>query len=174
MKAAIYCRVSTSEQTNDNQLLELRKYCSDNKYEIVGEYCDIISGTKSSRPQLDLMLRDMRERKFGSVICYKFDRLGRSTSHLLTVLDEMKNKEVRLIATSQNIDTATSMGKFFYTIFAGFAEMEREMLVERVKLGLARARAEGKPIGKRGKDKNQRRKSGYWLRWERQRELATI
>lgn len=167
MRTALYVRVSTQEQTNENQLLELRKFCQNNSYEIIAEYSDIISGTKSSRPQLDKMLQDMRDKKFEAIVCWKFDRLGRSTQHLLQVLEEMKNKGVRLIATSQNIDTNTSAGKFFYTILAGFAEMEREMIVERINLGLARARSEGKQLGRPegSKDKGRRRKSGYLLRW---------
>lgn len=167
MKAAIYTRVSTSDQNNENQLIELRKFCQNNNYEIAAEYSDTISGTKSSRPELDKMLQAMRERKFEAVIVWKFDRLGRSTSHLLQVLEELKNKGVRLIATSQNIDTETAMGKFFFTILSGFAEMEREMIVERINLGLQRAKAQGKVLGRRegSKDKGRRRKSGYLLRW---------
>jgi len=75
---------------------------------------------------------------FDCVIVWKFDRLGRSTAHLLQVLEELKNKSVRLIATSQNIDTSTPMGKFFFVILSGFAEMERELIRERIKLGLER------------------------------------
>jgi len=167
MKAAIYTRVSTNDQTNENQLIELRKFCQNNNYEISVEYSDTISGTKSSRPELDKMLVAMREKKFEAVIVWKFDRLGRSTSHLLQVLEELKNKGVRLIATSQNIDTETPMGKFFFTILSGFAEMEREMIVERINLGLSRAKSQGKVLGRRAgsKDKGRRRKSGYLLRW---------
>jgi len=169
MKSAIYTRVSTNDQTNDNQLIELRKFCQNNNYEIVKEYSDTISGTKSSRPELDKMLKAMRDKEFKVVIVWKFDRLGRSTAHLLQVLDEMKNKKVRLIATSQNVDTETPMGKFFYTILSGFAEMERAMTVERVNLGLKRARVEGKKLGRPfgGKDKKRRKLSGYLLRWQK-------
>jgi len=167
MKAAIYCRVSTADQTNENQLIELRKFCQNNNYEVAAEYSDTISGTKSSRPELDKMLQAMRNKEFEAVIVWKFDRLGRSTSHLLQVVEEMKNKGVRLIATSQNIDTETSQGKFFFTILAGFAEMEREMIVERINLGLTRAKSQGKTLGRPAgsKDKSRRRKSGYLLRW---------
>ena len=168
MKVAIYCRVSTSEQTNNNQLIELKKFCQNNNYEVIAEYSDTISGTKSSRPELDKMLKAMRDKNFEAVVVWKFDRLGRSTSHLLQVLEEMKKKKIRLIATSQNVDTETPMGKFFYTILSGFAEMEREMIVERVNLGLQRARAEGKKLGRPlgGKDKKRRKLSGYLLRWQ--------
>jgi DNA invertase Pin-like site-specific DNA recombinase len=89
------------------------------------------------------------------------------TAHLLQVLEELKNKGVRLIATSQNIDTSTPMGKFFFIILSGFAEMEREMIRERIKLGLARRRKQGKVMGrpKGSKDKKYRKKSGYYQRW---------
>ena len=168
MKTAIYVRVSKLEQNLDNQLISLREYCQRNEHEIVGEYSDKISGTKSSRPQLDEMLKDMRAKKFDAIICWKFDRMGRSTTHLLQVLEEMNNKGIRLIATSQNIDTDTPMGKFFFTILSGFAEMEREMLIDRINLGLDRAKAEGKLLGRRkgSHDKRKRNNSGYLKRWE--------
>src|SRR3989338_8610637 len=108
MKVAIYCRVSTIDQTTLNQELELRSYCDKNEYDIFKIYKDDgVSGTKTSRPELDKMLQDMRNKEFEAVIVYKFDRLGRSTIHLLQVLEEMKKRKIRLIATSQNIDTST-------------------------------------------------------------------
>lgn len=172
MKASLYLRVSKSDQTTLNQELELVEYCKRNDYEIYKIYKDEgISGAKTSRPQLDLMLQNMRAKLFDAVIVWKFDRLGRSTQHLLQVLEEMKNKGVRLIATSQNIDTETPMGKFFYTILSGFAEMEREIIRERIFLGLERAKSQGKVLGRKegSKDKGRRRKSGYLLRWQREK-----
>jgi DNA invertase Pin-like site-specific DNA recombinase len=171
MKVALYLRVSTFDQTSLNQELELKSYCERNSYEIFKIYKDEgVSGTKTSRPELNKMLQDMRTKKFDAVIVWKFDRLGRSTSHLLQVLEEMKNKGIRLIATSQNIDTETSQGKFFFTILAGFAEMERGMIIERINLGLKRARSEGKILGRPSgsKDTKRRRLSGYLLRWQRE------
>jgi DNA invertase Pin-like site-specific DNA recombinase len=169
MKVAIYLRVSTADQTTLNQELELKEYCDRNSYEIYKIYKDEgVSGAKTSRPQLDLMLQDMRNKLFDAIIVWKFDRLGRSTQHLLQVLEELRNKNIRLIATSQNIDTETPMGKFFFTILAGFAEMEREMLKDRIKLGLERRKKEGKQVGrpKGSKDKSYRKKSGYLLRYQ--------
>lgn len=168
MKAAIYTRVSTSDQTTLNQELELKSYCERNTYEIYKVYKDEgVSGSKTSRPQLDMMLQDMRNKHFDAIIVWKFDRLGRSTAHLLQVLEELKNKGIRLIATSQNIDTDTPMGKFFFTILGGFAEMEREMIRERIKLGLERRKKEGKILGRPegAKDKKVRKKGGYYLRY---------
>lgn len=168
MKAGLYLRVSTAEQTTLNQELELRKYCENNQIEIYKIYKEEgVSGAKTSRPQLDLMLQDMRKGLFDCVLVWKFDRLGRSTAHLLQVLEELRNRKVRLIATSQNIDTSTSMGKFFFTILSGFAEMEREMIVERIKLGLQRRKKQGKPVGRQkgAKDKSRRKRLGYFLRY---------
>ncbi|HRZ85988.1 MAG TPA: recombinase family protein [Candidatus Paceibacterota bacterium] len=170
MKVVIYLRVSTIDQTTLNQELELKSYCERNNYEIFKVYKDEgVSGSKTSRPQLDLMLQDMRNKLFDAVIVWKFDRLGRSTSHLLQVLEEMKNKGVRLIATSQNIDTETPMGKFFFTILSGFAEMEREMIKERILLGLKRRKQQGKSLGRPNgaKDKGRRKKGGYYLRYKK-------
>lgn len=170
MKAGLYLRVSTADQTTLNQEIELKKYCEREGIDIYGIYKDEgVSGAKTSRPELDKMLQDMRNKCFDIIVVWKFDRLGRSTSHLLQVLEELRNKDVRLIATSQNIDTSTPMGKFFFIILSGFAEMEREMIRERIKLGLARRKQQGKPLGRQkgAKDKGYRKKSGYYLRWKR-------
>ncbi len=170
MKVAIYVRVSTNEQTTLNQELELKDYCDRNNYEIFKIYKDEgVSGVKTTRPELDNMLQDMRKKLFESIIVWKFDRLGRSTAHLLQVLEEMRNKNITLIATSQNIDTSTTMGKFFFTILSGFAEMEREMIRERILLGLDRRKKQGKSLGrpKGSKDKKRRRKGGYYLRYKK-------
>lgn len=170
MKGALYLRVSTLDQTTLNQEIELKEYCDRNQIEIYKIYKDEgISGSKTSRPQLDLMLQDLRDKKFDVLIVWKFDRLGRSTSHLLQVLEEMKNKGVRLIATSQSIDTESPMGKFFFTILSGFAEMERGMMGERIKLGLERRKKQGKLLGrpKGSLDKSYRKKGGYYLRWKK-------
>lgn len=169
MKVAIYCRVSTHDQTTLNQELELKDYCKRFGFEIYKSYCDdAVSGAKTSRPQLDLMLQDMRKKLFDCILVWKYDRLGRSTLHLLQVLEEMQNKKVRLIAISQNIDSSTPMGKYFITNLMALAEMEREMIRDRINLGLKRARKQGKSLGrpKGSKDKKGRRnKSGYFLRW---------
>jgi len=177
MKAGLYIRVSTLDQTTMNQEIELKKYCEIHNIEIFNIYREEgVSGTKTSRPQLDLMLQDMRRKKFDCLIVWKFDRLGRSTAHLLQVLGELQNKGVRLVATSQSVDTDTPMGKFFFTILSGFAEMEREMIVERIKLGLARRRKQGKLMGrpKGSKDKRERKKSGYYLRHAKKQSTPMI
>lgn len=174
IKAALYLRVSTQDQTTLNQEIELKKYCERENFEVYRIYKDEgVSGIKTNRPELDLMLQDMRNKLFDAVIVWKFDRLGRSTQHLLQVLEELKNRNVRLIATSQNIDTYTPMGKFFFIILSGFAEMERELIRERIKLGLERRRKEGKPMGRRmgSKDKGYRKKGGYYARYQNKNKL---
>lgn len=172
MRAALYARVSTLDQTTLNQELVLKDYCERNNIEIYKLYKDEgVSGSKTSRPQLDLMLQDMRKKMFDSVIVWKFDRLGRSTAHLLQVLEELKHKGVRLIAIEQNIDTESTMGKFFFTVLASISELEREMMRDRINLGIKRARGQGKHLGrpKGKKDGKPRKKSGYWLRWNNER-----
>ena len=172
-KACLYLRVSTDEQTTLNQEIELKRYCEAQGWEIYKIYKDEgVSGTKTSRPQLDLMLADMRNKLFDILVVWKFDRLGRSTAHLLQVLEELKNKGIRLVATSQQVDTDTTMGKFFFTILSGFAEMERAMIVERIKLGLARRKKEGKTLGRQkgSKDKSQRKRLGYFVRYSNKKE----
>lgn len=168
MKAALYLRVSTAEQTTLNQELELQKYCENNNLDIYKIYKDEgVSGSKTTRPQLDLMLQDMRNKLFDCVVCWKLDRLGRSVQHLLELLAEFQNKNIRLICTDMNIDTATAQGKFFFTIVGAFAELEREMITERIKLGLARRKKQGKPLGRQkgSKDKSKRKRLGYFKRW---------
>lgn len=170
MRAAVYVRVSTKDQTTLNQEILLKEYCERNDIEIYKFYRDEgVSGSKTSREGLDLMLKDMRNRFFDTIIIWKLDRLGRSTQHLLQILEELKNKNVRLICTDINIDTFTPQGKFFFTIVGAFAELEREIIRERIFLGLERARRQGKKLGRRkgSKDKKPRNKLGYWKRWSK-------
>lgn len=169
MKAGLYLRVSTSDQTTLNQEIILKEYCKRNEIEIYKIYKDEgVSGSKTSRAGLDQMLQDMRQRCFDSIIVWKLDRLGRSVQHLLQILDELKNKKVRLICTDMNIDTGTAQGMFFFTVVGAFAELEREMIRERINAGISRAKKQGKHLGrpKGKKDKNPRNKLGYFNRWK--------
>jgi DNA invertase Pin-like site-specific DNA recombinase len=115
------------------------------------------------------MLSDIRLGKFDTIICYKLDRLGRSLSNLIQLLQEFKNRGIRLISVQDGIDTKNDnpMSKAFWQLLGVFAELEREMIVSRVNDGLARARKNGKQLGRPfgSKDKKVRRKSGYHLRW---------
>lgn len=162
-KAAIYCRVSKGEQQPKNQERYLLYYCRETNIQVYKIYTDIITGRKTSRPQLDELLKDMRAGFFNCIVCYKVGRLGRSTKHLLTIAEECYNKKIDLIFATQRIDTHTPAGKMFFTILGAFAEFEAELISERTKLGLKNA----KNVGKRGPDKKPRNKSGYYLRHQK-------
>ena len=170
VKACIYLRVSTKEQDVGSQKVVIEDYCLKNQIEIYKTYSDHgISGTKESRPELDNLLKDMRQKKFDAVVIYKLDRLGRSLRHLIDVVAEFKNKGIRLVSISDNLDTANDnpMNRAFMQLLAVFSELERSILSERVKCGLQFARSEGRiggrPVGSR--DKRKRSISGYLLRY---------
>jgi DNA invertase Pin-like site-specific DNA recombinase len=151
MRAAIYARCSTANgtQSPEMQVNELREYCLRRGWEVVGEYVDAgISGTKDRRPELDRMNADARRRRFDAVVVFRFDRFARSVSHLLRALEEFKALGVEFVSLSEQIDTSTPMGKMVFTILGSVAEMERSMIVERVKAGMRNARAKGKRIGR--------------------------
>jgi len=156
MKAAIYCRVSTEEQDADKQEYLCKRYCKINNHQIFKIYKDVYTGTKASRPAFNELLEDMRHYKFRAVVVTKLDRIGRSLQHLLSLFDEFNKKKVEFIAITQNIDTTTSTGKLQLQILGAFAEFERNLISERTKEGLKRA----KGVGKRGKDKKPRKRRG--------------
>jgi DNA invertase Pin-like site-specific DNA recombinase len=156
MKIAIYARVSTDEQHASKQILICEEECSRRGFEVFKVYEDVISGSKASRPAFNELLEDMRRYRFRAVMITKLDRLGRSLQHLISILDEFKGKGVELIAVTQNIDTTSAAGRLQWQIMGAFAEFEREIIRERTREGLKHA----KNIGKRGKDKKQRKKRG--------------
>jgi len=151
MRAAIYLRVSTDEQTTENQRRELLAVAERKGWQIVGEHADHgISGSKGreARPALDALLRAVTRREVDVVMAWSVDRLGRSLRHLVLLLDELKAQGVGLYLHQQGIDTTTPMGEAFFGMAAVFAQFERSILVERTKAGLARARAQGKRLGR--------------------------
>lgn len=170
MKIAIYVRTSTQDQHPENQLIELRAYAKRNKWKVYRAYSDQISGVKESRPGLDLLMQDARDKKFSAVLIWKLDRLGRSLQHLIQVIQEWKNKGINFICMTQNIDTTTPSGQLIFHIFGAIAEFERELITERINLGIARRKKQGKPMGRPegSKDKKRRRTSGYVNRWAKQ------
>ena len=152
MKIAIYVRVSTEEQHTDNQLKILKEYCKNNKYIINGIYIDKgESGLKEKRPNFDRLMHDMRARKFEAIVIWKLDRIGRSLQHLLNILQEIKNKKVNLIVTSQNIDTTTASGKLLFHIMGAFAEFEADLISERTKLAYDTKKNRAENIGQKVK-----------------------
>lgn len=156
MKVGIYSRVSTTDQNAQKQIELCKEYCNRMGYEIYKIYKDEISGTTTSRPSFNELLEDMRKWKFNSIVVTKLDRIGRSLKHLLSLFDEFNSKGIHFIAVTQNIDTSTSAGKLQMQIMGAFAEFERNLISERTKEAL---RGNTK-VGKRGKDKQQRKKRG--------------
>jgi len=147
-RAAIYCRVSTADQHPETQALDLREMAKQRGYEIVHEYTDMISGAKSKRPGLDQLLADARRHRFDVVLVAAFDRVARSVRHFLEVLDELNHLGIEFISHRENIDTGGPLGRAIVVIVGAIAELERNLIVERVKAGMRRARLEGRRIGR--------------------------
>jgi len=150
MKVSIYCRVSTMDQSIEMQRSDLRRYCEQRGFEIFREYADEgVSGTKDRRPALDALMEDARKGMFGGVLCWRFDRFARSTKHLISTLDEFRHLRIEFISYQENIDTASPLGKAIFTIVAAIAELERNIIVERIRGGIRRAKEQGKRLGRR-------------------------
>ncbi len=150
-RVAFYFRVSTTGQTIDNQRLALQKVATAAGWEVVGEYVDDgISGAKGrdKRPSFDRMLKDATRRRFDMVAAWSVDRLGRSLQDLVSFLGEIRAAGVDLFLEQQGLDTSTPAGRAMFGMAGVFAEFERSMIVERVNAGLARARAQGKTLGR--------------------------
>ena len=149
MKAGIYTRVSTESQSVDMQLSDLRSFARQKGFEVYKEYCDIgISGSKDSRPQLDMLMDDARKKKINIVLVWKFDRFARSTRHLINALHEFNYLNVNFISYTENIDTSSPVGKALFTMISAMAEFERDLIRERVKSGLDKAKKKGIRLGR--------------------------
>jgi len=149
MRTAIYARVSTTDQSTESQLLDLRRYVSDRGWNIFKEYCDNgISGTKDSRPALNQLMNDARKRKVDVILVWRFDRFARSTRHLINALEEFKNLGIDFVSYQENIDTSSPLGAAIFTIISAVAQLERDIISERVKAGLRRAKENGKQLGR--------------------------
>ena len=146
-KAAIYVRVSTSEQDTGMQETDLLEYCEKRGWSYV-VYRDTASGAKNDRHALTVMLNDLRRRKFDVIVVWKLDRLARSLKQLLTISEECRTLDVDLVSLRQNIDTTLPAGRLTFQILGAVAEFERELLRERVKAGMAQARRTGKHVGR--------------------------
>src|SRR6266550_1814045 len=149
-RAVLYSRVSTNNgQDPEMQSREIREYCQRRGWPLVGEYVDIgISGAKERRPQLDRLIADAHKRKFEVIVVWKFDRFARSVSHLLRALENFRALGIEFVSLSEQIDTSTPTGKMIFTVLGAVAELERSLIVERVKAGLRNARAKGKKLGR--------------------------
>lgn len=151
MKAAIYARVSTAHNGQDPtmQTRELCEYCERRGWTVVGEYVDVgISGTKEKRPELDRLMSDAHRRRLDAVIVWKFDRFARSVSHLLRALETFQALGIHFVSLSESLDTSTPAGKMVFTVLGAVAELERSLIVERVKAGLRNARSKGRKLGR--------------------------
>ena len=149
MRVAIYYRVSTSDQSPDAQIRELRAYAERRGFKYIEEYVETASGAAKSRPELDRLMADVRKRKVDLVLVWAFDRFARSTRQLVEALEEFGELGVDFVSYTQQIDTTTPAGKLTFSVLAAIAEFERELIQERVRAGMAAAKARGKHVGRR-------------------------
>jgi DNA invertase Pin-like site-specific DNA recombinase len=122
--------------------------CARRCWDLTGEYVDHISGAKDKRPALDRLMAEAHRRRFDAVVVWKFDRFARSVSHLLRALETFRSLGIEFVSLSEQVDTSTPMGKMVFTVLGAVAELERSLIVERVKAGLRNARAKGKRLGR--------------------------
>ncbi|SRR5581483_564136 len=148
-KAALYMRVSTFDQHPETQLHDLRQLAQQRGFEIIDEYSDRISGVRARRPGLDAMLAAAHRREFDIVLVWACDRLARSVRHFLEVLDELNRLEIEFVSFRENIDTGGPLGRAVVVIIGAIAELERNLIIERVRAGMRRAKLEGRRIGRR-------------------------
>ncbi len=149
-RAALYARVSTDEQDPAMQLADLHRLAEHRGWAVVGEYIDQgVSGGKASRPGLDRLMADASAGKLDVVAVWRFDRFARSTRHLLLALEEFRALDVDFVSQRESIDTSTPMGRMVFTMVAAVAELERELIRERVIAGIRRAQAQGKHVGRK-------------------------
>ena len=147
-RVALYARVSTSDQSPESQLRDLRQYAMARGLEIL-EYVDTgFSGAKQNRPALDRLMEDARKRRFDCILVWRFDRFARSTKHLLLALEEFRSLGIQFISYQENIDTTSPLGQALFTIVSAVAQLERDLIRERVRAGLRNARAKGKKFGR--------------------------
>lgn len=178
MRVVLYARVSTKdkEQTPETQLYALREYVAARGWQVVKEYVDLASATNlRERTAWRQLMDDVRKGGIDLVLVTKLDRAFRSAKNTYDDLAYLDQHKVGFIATTQPIDTSTSTGKLLLGVLAAVAEFERALIAERTLEGLARAKAEGKRLGRPPgvKDGKQRKKSGYFSRWATRRENST-
>ncbi len=150
-RAAIYARVSTTNHGQDvsMQTRDLEQFTQARGWRLVDSYIDLgISGSKDKRPQLDRLMADAHKRRFDIVIVWRFDRFARSVSHLLRALETFNALGIAFVSLSEQMDTTTPTGKMIFTVLGAVAELERSLIVERVRAGLRNARAKGKTLGR--------------------------
>jgi DNA invertase Pin-like site-specific DNA recombinase len=148
-RAAVYVRVSTVDQHPETQLLDLRQFATQKGLQLVQEYVDHgICGARARRPALDKMMEDARRHKFDVLMVWSCDRLARSTKHLLQTLDELNGFGIQFLSQREAIDTEGPLGRAIIVIVSAMAELERCIIIERVRAGMRRAKLEGRRIGR--------------------------
>jgi DNA invertase Pin-like site-specific DNA recombinase len=148
-RVALYARVSTPDQHLETQLYDLRKLAAQRGFEVSREYCDRgVSGSKARRPGLDSMLADARRGEFSVLMVAAFDRIARSTKNFLEIVDELHELGIEFVSAREAIDTSGPMGRMFLTMVGSIAELERSLIVERIKAGMRRAKMEGQRLGR--------------------------
>jgi len=156
LRIAIYARVSTKDQSCDLQLRDLRAYCAARGFSVQRDYVDVgESGSKDSRPQLNELMAAARKRLFDAIVVWRFDRFARSTKHLLLALEEFRSLGIQFISYQENIDTSSPLGQALFTIVSAVAQLERDLIRERVSAGVRNARARGKQFGRPRRNVNQ-------------------
>jgi DNA invertase Pin-like site-specific DNA recombinase len=147
-RAVLYLRVSTFDQHPETQLYDLRGLAAQRGVEIIEEYSDTISGAKQKRPGLDRLMADARRGRFDVVMVWAFDRIARSVRHFLEVLDELTHLNLEFVSFRENVDTGGPLGRAIVVIIGAIAELERNLIIERVRAGMRRAKLEGRRIGR--------------------------
>jgi DNA invertase Pin-like site-specific DNA recombinase len=148
-RVAIMARVSSTQQTTQNQLLVLRELAESQDATVVLEFVENgISGVKKDRDALNAMLTAAKARKFETLYVYSIDRLSRSVKNLIETVETLNSLGITIVFKRENIDTQTAMGQFFLTVLGSLAQFEREIMIERINAGIARAKAEGKKMGR--------------------------
>ena len=147
MRIGIYAHVSTKDQSCELQVRDLRAYCAARGFDLVREYVDVgQSGAKDSRPELNILMDDARKRQFDAIVVWRFDRFARSTKRLLSALEEFRSLGIQFISYQENIDTSSALGQALFTIVSAVAQLERDLIRERVTAGIRNARANGKKL----------------------------
>ena len=148
MKAAIYARVSTGNQTTENQLMELKKAAEKHDWEVVEVYEETISGATTKRPQLDALMGAVMRKEIDVVMAWDISRLGRSLQHLVALLGDLQDKGVELYLHQNGVDMTTASGRAMFQMLGVFSQFERDMIRDRIHAGLERAKAQGKRLGR--------------------------
>jgi len=149
MKVCLYARVSTHGQDPEVQLGALRAHAAQRGLQLVDEFVDLgVSGAKERRPALDRLMKAAWAGAFQTVMVWRFDRFARSVKHLVSALDTFRALDVAFVSLHEQLDTSTPIGQAMFTIIGAMAQLERDIIRERVKAGLERARARGIRLGR--------------------------